>query len=80
MKMKRILVVGFMAASTGGGFLSAGAAVTADSVPCTLAWGARMVAVDAEEKPCSSVYRRTESSGLLAIDARKPRGLQMVIR
>ena len=78
--MKRILMTSLTAAALGGGVLSAGAAVTADSAPRTLAWGARTVAVDAEEKPCSSVYRRTESSGSRVIDARKPQGLYMVIR
>lgn len=78
--MKRILMTGLTAAAIGGGVLSAEAAVTADSTPRTLAWGARTVAVDAEEKPCSSVYRRMESSDLLMIDARKPHGLYMVIR
>ena len=77
--MKRILMVG-LAAALGFGALSAAAAVTADSEPRTLAWGARTVALDAEEKPCSSVYRRTEASGPLVIDARKPHGLYMVIR
>ena len=78
--MKRILMVGLAAVALGGGALSAGAAVTADSQPRSLVWGARTVAFDAEERSCSSVYRRTESSGLLVIDARKPHGLYMVIR
>ena len=78
--MKGMLMRGMAAAALGGSVLSAAAAVTADSAPCTLAWGARMVALDAAETPCSSVYRRTEASGLLAIDARKPHGLYMVIR
>lgn len=78
--MRRILIASLMAVALGRIGFSASAAVTADSEPRPLAYGARAVAVDSEEKPCSSVYRRAESSGRLLIDARKPRGLYMVIR